>query len=546
MKRRSRILFNPFLLLLCFFSFSHSVFAQSGKFTARGWQLEDYRTDSVFGAGVNRAYGDLLKGKVATPIVVAVIDTGVDTAHVDLAGHIWTNPKEIPGNGIDDDHNGYVDDIHGWNFLGNKNGKNIVIESYESYREYYRLRNVSSGLGFHGKDSDSLYLDKVRKFFTRDSAMQAQTVYLLSQIIPQMLTADSVLKSNLNKDSVYARDVMEYQPSDSAFSRIKKNTLMYFRKYGITDDMSLGRFIVEADKYLQSARIKLKDFSNDPNAQRREIVGDDFDNPDDKDYGNNNVTAGNSSHGTHVAGIIAASRHNGLGMDGICDHVYIMVIRAVPDGDERDKDVALAIRYAVNNGARIVNLSFGKYFSPGKKWVDDAIRYAEDHDVLIVHAAGNEGRNLDSIEHYPNPFYEMPGKKVAVFLTVGATTGGPDSLILPRFSNYGKNTVDLFAPGVKLYSTVSAGQFASYSGTSMAAPVVSGIAALILEYYPRLSARQVKYIINHSVMKLPDSEVIGPATGKPVDFNQLSKTGGIVNAYNALRLASGIKGDRKN
>ena len=247
-----------------------------------------------------------------------------------------------------------------------------------------------------------------------------------------------------------------------------------------------------------------------------------------------------------MAGIIAASRDNGKGMDGIDANVFIMVLRAVPEGDERDKDVALAIRYAVDNGARIINMSFGKYFSPGKKWVDDAVKYAETHDVLIVHAAGNEFLNLDSITHFPNPVYESADRNSCCWITVGANSGGPDSLIMARFSNFGKKEVDLFAPGVKLYSTVMGNLYASYSGTSMAAPVVSGIAGLLLEYYPRLSARQLKYILTHTVMKLPQDRVKWPSGYQWVDFSQLSASGGIVNAYNALQLAAFIKGEREN
>ncbi len=546
MKRKERIFYILIFSLFCFFPFIHFARAQSSIYNAHGWQLLDYRTDSVFGAGVNRAYEVLLKGKKAVPVIVAVIDGGLDTAHEDLVGHIWTNTKEIPGNGIDDDHNGYVDDIHGWNFLGGKNGKNIIIESYESSREYYRLKNLSPGKENSDKYSDSTYREKVRKYFLKDSLQQEQAVLLLGQVIPQMRAADSILKSNLHKDSVYVRDVMDYQPADSAFALVKRNTLMYFRKYGIMPDMSLGWFIREADQYQQSSRIKLKNLSEDPNALRREIVGDNYNDPNDKNYGNNNISAGIPEHGTHVSGIIAASRHNGKGMDGIADQVYIMAIRAVPDGDERDKDVALAIRYAVDNGARVVNMSFGKYFSPGKKWVDDAVKYAEDHDVLLIHAAGNEYRDLDSVDHYPNPDYELSGLKSACFITVGANTGGPDSLVLARFSNYGKKEVDLFAPGVKVYSTVPSNQYAAYSGTSMAAPVVAGIAALILEYYPQLSARQLKYILTHSVMKLQEKQVKWTATGETIDFNKLSVSGGIVNAYNALQLAATMKGERKN
>jgi cell wall-associated protease len=546
MKTERRILYRLILLTGLFFSSSFDIYAQSTIYDKHGWQLLDYRTDRVFGAGVNRAYTELLSGKKSFPVIVAVIDMGVDTAHEDLVGHIWTNSREIPGNGIDDDGNGYIDDIHGWNFLGGKNGKNIVIESYESYREYYRLKNGNSGHEDADKYSDSLYRERVRKYFLKDSLQQVKTVTLLTQVLPQMHDADSLLRINLHKDSIYVSDVINYQPSDSAFARLRKNTLLYFRKYGITPDMSLGAFIREAENYLQSARFKVNDFSKDPNAQRREIVGDDFNNTDDKNYGNNNISSGNDAHGTHVAGIIAASRNNGIGMDGIDDNVYIMALRAVPDGDERDKDVALAIHYAVDNGARIINMSFGKYLSPGKKWVDEAIRYAENHDVLLVHAAGNEMLDLDSVQYYPNSEYTTTGQNSCCFITVGASAGGPDSLVLARFSNYGKDHVDLFAPGVKVYSTLPANQYATYSGTSMAAPVVTGIAALLLEYYPLLSARQLKNILLQTTMKLPDSQVKWIATGKSVDFNQLSVTGGIVNAYDALLLAAKIKGERKN
>ena len=541
-----KIFLRMVLQVVCFSFFLRELPAQSVIYNAHGWQLLDYRTDSVFGAGVNRAYEILLKGKKATPVIVAVIDMGIDTAQEDLAGHIWTNSREIPGNGIDDDGNGYVDDIHGWNFLGGKDGKYINIESYESYREYYRLYKDSSLSEALGDYSDSLYRDKVKKYFLKDSLQQQQAVYMLAQVIPQMRSADSILKSSLHKDPIYVRDVTDYEPADSTLIQVKKNTLMYFRKYGITPDMSLGQFITEADEYLESSRIKLKQLSADPNAQRRKIIGDDVNDINDRKYGNNNVSAGNTEHGTHVAGIIAASRHNGKGMDGIDDQVYIMVLRAVPDGDERDKDVALAIRYAVDNGARIINMSFGKSFSPEKKWVDDAVRYAGKHDVLLVHAAGNENLNIDSVPHFPNTVYEKSNTRSDLFLTVAANSSGPDSLILARFSNYGKKGVDLFAPGVKIYSTLPANQYAAWSGTSMAAPVVTGVAALIMEYYPELSSRQVKYILTHSVMYLPDNQVKWGAGGKTVDFSQLSATGGIVNAYNALKMAASMKGERKS
>ncbi|MEO6961082.1 MAG: S8 family peptidase [Puia sp.] len=526
--------------------FGQSPQGQDQKYAVHGWQLLDYRENGIYGAGVSKAYRDLLKGKKSHVVVVAVIDGGIDTAHEDLVGHIWTNTKEIPGNGIDDDHNGYVDDVHGWNFLGNPDGRNISEESYEVYREYWRLRQLLSGApdAIFTDTAENDYWMKIRKRFLEDSLRQAQTVFKVGQMIPRIEATDSILKTALHKDSIYARDLEKMEPSDSVTGVARKNGLQYFRKYWITPEMTLEKFIGEAEKYLVGAKLALNSYSDDPNALRREIVGDDFNNINDRNYGNNNISAGDHIHGTHVSGIIAAARNNGTGINGIAGQVLIMSVRAIPDGDERDKDVALAIRYAVDNGALIINMSFGKYFSPGKKWVDEAVQYAELRDVLLVHSAGNDESDNDSVPSYPNPHYGALNSRSGSFLTVGASGGGPDSLIMPRFSNYGKKDVDLFAPGVKIYSTVPGNQYETFSGTSMAAPVVSGVAALLLEYYPRLSARQLKYVLVHSVMKLPDAKVKLASSGKIVDFGSLSSAGGIVNAYNALKLAATLHGER--
>jgi cell wall-associated protease len=538
MKCKKRIIFLLVTVVAYFNPCDQILVAQNVIYNSHGWQFQDYRIDSIYGAGITKAYDELLRDKKAKQVIVAVIDNGIDTAHAALSSILWTNKNDIPGNGIDDDKNGYIDDTHGWNFLGGKNGENITVESLESYREYYRI----SSDGFIPKTSegnpDTAYITKVKTFCMRDSASERRNVNMLSQVIPQMQSADSLLKYRLGKNPIYVRDVMEFEPRDTAFSTIKKNTLLYFKKYGISPDMSLGKFIIEAEKYLESSRIKLTDFSNDPNALRKKIVGDHYNDLSDNNYGNNNISAGNPSHGTHVAGIIAAQNQNENPPVGIDKYVKIMVLRAVPDGDERDKDIALAIRYAVDNGARIINMSFGKYFSPEEKWVDEAVAYAEAKNVLLIHAAGNEMRDIDSIPHYPDPFYGKSKAKSDSYITVGASTGGPDSILLVRSSNYGKNQVDLFAPGVKIYSTVTDNQYAAYSGTSMAAAVVSGIAALILEYYPGLSARQIKSILMQSVTKPIHSMVRSSVPGKRVDFTELSVSGGIVNAYNALLLAS--------
>ncbi|HVU85025.1 MAG TPA: S8 family serine peptidase, partial [Puia sp.] len=444
---RLRILAFLFQLCLSLILSAPTAQAQEEEYTQHGWQLLDYRDSGLFGAGVSRAYNELLKGKKSHQVIVAVIDGGIDTAHEDLAGKIWVNKKEIPGNGIDDDHNGYVDDVHGWNFLGGKDGRNIIVESYESYREYYRLNNPGGPLpNPAGSEAEKNYRERIKKGFLKDSLAQARTVAMVARTIPQMQFTDSLLRSVLQKDSVYVKDLKDLQTMDSVVWQARENALQYFRKYGISSDMPLGKFIREAEKYLEGAKLELNSFSGDPNAQRRDIVKDDFNNIRDRYYGNNNIAAGSSAHGTHVAGIIAASRHNGKGMDGVADNVLIMPVRAVPEGDERDKDIALAIRYAVDNGARIINMSFGKYFSPGKEWVADAIQYAGKHDVLLVHNAGNDGMDIDTVINYPNPETGRGRKRRSpVFITVGASRSGPDSLIVAWFSNYGRSTVDMFA-----------------------------------------------------------------------------------------------------
>jgi len=528
-----------------FLLFSQNLQAQFNKYSAVGWQLTDYRQDSVFGAGVNKAYSELLKGMKSTPVIVAVIDHGLDTAHPDLVGHVWTNQAEIPGNGIDDDHNGYIDDVHGWNFLGGKNGKSIEVESKESYREYYRLRPLFS------KSFDSLhtpeevvYWQKVKKLYLEDSLKTRQAIVRISNLLIQINSTDSIIKSETKKEGMTGKDIIAFQPMDSVSAVAKKNAIEYYARYKWSDSTTLSDHIKTGSILIKNQQERLEIFDKDPNALRREIVGDDWENINDKNYGNNNIAAGNPSHGTHVAGIIAASRNNGIGMDGIDDNVWIMPIRTTPDGDERDKDVALAIRYAVDNGAKIINMSFGKPLSPGKKWVDEAVEYAEKKDVLVIHAAGNDAQDIDTVISYPNPDLTELNRQAANFVTVGASGGGPDSLVIASFSNYGSRAVDLFAPGVFIYSTIPGNSYQFYNGTSMASPVVAGIAALILEYYPKLSAKQLKYVLIQSTMKLPNPMVVSPITHKVVDFTTLSVSGGIVNAYNAIQLAGTLKGER--
>lgn len=526
------------------------VMAQSVALTPDNWQLLDPARDSVYGTSVQRAYSELLKDKKPHRVIVAVIDSGVDTAHVDLKGHIWTNTGEVPGNGIDDDRNGYVDDIHGWNFLGGKNDASIDKESSELDREYYRLDSrfgsVTDSASLKKKDrAEYRFWLKIKAKRTDDSISTSQNYATVSKGIGRFEMLDDMLRSHIGKDTLYLEDIQGYDPDNDTLEMAKQIAVRVLENSG--PHSSLEEFIGEGKQYLDGLKSKMDNLDVDPNAERRKIVGDDVNNIKDRDYGNNDVTGKFARHATHVAGIIAAVRHNGIGIDGITNDVVIMPVKVVPDGDERDKDVALGIRYAVDNGAQIINMSFGKGYSPHKDWVDDAVRYAEKHDVLLVHAAGNDGSDNDSVPSYPNPFLIRKHQRADNFITVGASGPTNDNgHLAASFSNYGKKEVDLFAPGVNIYSTVPGNGYATMSGTSMATPVVTGVAALVLEYYPALSAKQLRWVLDNSVTKLDSVKVILPGGNKKVDFSTLSITGGVVNAYNALKLAATIKGDRKD
>jgi subtilisin family serine protease len=492
----------------------------------RNWQLLDDSADHVPGISSERAMHELLAGK--TPkrtVLVAIIDNGIDTAHVDLRANLWTNPKEVPGNKKDDDNNGFVDDIHGWNFIGNPNGEDVHFDTFEVTREYARCHAKPAASGAppitdaeRCKQVDADY-EKQRGTIQKNVDNYRQVVDVYQQIVP-------MLKQAAHTDSLTPDRVKGINTVSPQTSRARQIYL---------ELASQGATPAAIEEGLKSLEGQLK-YGLNPDYDTRTVVGDHYADPSEHHYGNSDVMGQDAKHGTHVAGIIGAVRGNGVGIDGIAPAVKFMMIRTVPDGDERDKDVANAIRYATDNGAQIISMSFGKPYSPYKSAVDDAVKYADAHGVLMVHAAGNDGADLSKGKNFPTPAF-LGGGHAINWIEVGASSWKGGSDLAAPFSNYGKNEVDVFAPGVDILSTVPGNEYERDSGTSMAAPVVSGLAALIMGYYPNLNVADVRRIIVSSVSNHGEQMVTKPGSDDKVPFGSLSISGGIVNAYRAIKMA---------
>lgn len=528
-----------------------SLFAQKDD-VPKGWHLMDKASSGYYGLSVDKAYA-LVKSKKlkSKTVIVAVIDSGVDTTHEDLRSILWRNPKEIPGNGIDDDKNGYVDDIYGWNFLGGRDGRSVEQDSYEAARVYHQFKSKYSGkeIDISSLSKDELFeyqmWKRSEKEIAGDSKDSGLELIFLKRAYTSCLKSDSILRKAMQKEKFTGKELGDYNPSEAEIKKAK-NSLFSLMSGNDALETTNAEFLEGFGDYVNGEEKKAEAGNTPPQNYREDIVKDNYSDFNDKFYGNNDVMASNKGalHGTHVSGIIAAARNNGKGMDGIADNVRIMMLRAVPDGDEHDKDIALAIRYAADNGAQVINMSFGKSFSPEKKWVDEAVKYAETKGVLLVHAAGNDAKNIDTTFNYPC-IEALDGKRPGNWITVGASGDPKAGGLTANFSNYGKRDVDVFAPGVKIYSTVPGGNtYQNLQGTSMASPVVAGLAAFILEYYPNLSAAQVKMVIEKSSVKLTE-KVKNPETDQLVPLSDISKSGGLVNAYEAIKLASTIKGERK-
>jgi subtilisin family serine protease len=508
--------------------------AEMSETEVQTWPHTNVFTDSIPGMSLDKAY-DFVKNKQGKTVIVGVIDSGIDVEHEDLKDVAWINKGEIADNGKDDDNNGYIDDIHGWNFLGGEKGQSNP-EQLEMTRIVQKWMPR-----FDGKSADSIteadkadfeLFVKLKKIIDKKNTNATNQVAQYSGIKQFVSKTNDTIQKVLAGKELNLENINVLTFEDQNLNQ-GKMVMMQILDSGATIEGALEELSEIVDHYSNQLNSQYKiDFNG-------RLTSDNPYDITDTHYGNGYVIGSKDGemHGTHVSGIIAAKRNNDVGMNGVAHNVQIMALRAVPDGDEYDKDVALAIRYAVDNGAKVVNMSFGKSYSPNAEWVYDAIKYAESKDVLLVHAAGNDGSDIDTAENFPNDSKDKLVEFADNVLTVGAMTRHFDEKLVASFSNYGKKNVDVFAPGLEIYSTVPKNKYRSIQGTSMAAPEVAGVAALIRSYYPSLTASQVKHIIMNSGIEF-HKEVIKPGSKTDkVNFDELSISGRVLNAYNALLMA---------
>lgn len=461
----------------------------------------------------------LVKKRETKTVVVAIIDSGIDIEHEDLKGKIWVNTDEIPGNGVDDDKNGYVDDVHGWNFLGNSNGKNAAAMQLERTRIYAQLRDRSD----LNTEEQALF-EQVSKELEEERADYEGYLAQMDMLTPMLAGIPAMLKEKFGTENVTEKMMAKYLKKHPEEAQSLGLAMAYVSGELTTE------VIDEQRKMIQG----MLDTHHNPDFDGRSIIGDNPDDFNDRKYGNSDVEGPDALHGTHVGGIVGAVRKNKLGGDGVANDVLLMSIRAVPDGDEYDKDIALAIRYAVDNGAQIINMSFGKKYSPHQKEVYEAFAYADSKGVLCIHAAGNDHKNIDVEDNFPTSVYDFQSKKLDHFLTIGSCTRKVDGELPSSFSNYGQKGVDVFAPGSEIYNSVPQSDYQVLQGTSMACPMVSGAAAMLKSYFPEMSMKQIAEVLLSTSKSYKGVQQKHPETKEMADFGTLSVTGGVINLKNAV------------
>ncbi|MCL9805031.1 S8 family serine peptidase [Flavobacterium amniphilum] len=544
MKAKIYIIITSLIFISNCFSQKNDITSEKPKF----WHHEDYGSTNIPGISLDKAINSVKHLSPKKQIIVAVIDTQIDALHEDLNTNIWTNKKEIPNNGIDDDKNGFTDDIHGWNFLGNKAGGYTVWANFE----YIRILRDYEPI-FKNKSKEEISVEDKFKYEQYLKAIENDkkfSKYFNSYIKSLKYDISLYQKTKDTLRHFFPKENYTYKQLDSLYRKYKINDKTYKERRD-SNDQDLGALL---DSYMTSIDVGLNSYAELTDALKQKdstlnkscsLSFNERKNIDsetsNRGYGNNKTQVEIkgiptfSNHSTEVSSIIAAKRENNLGIKGFSDNIKIMPLTVCASGDEHDHDIALAVKYAVDNGAKVINMSFGKDLSMYPELIKEALQYAEKHNVLVIHAAGNNGMNIDESTFFPNDFYK---KEVCNnFINVGSINKNHGEKMVSSFSNYGKVNVDLFAPGEDIYTAIPDNQYSFDSGTSLAAPMVSGAAALIWLYYPKLTVQQMKYIILESGTSY-DLDVIVPGTkDKKVKFSELSKTGKVLNVYNAMEMA---------
>jgi subtilisin family serine protease len=488
------------------------------------------------GMQTEKAYKKVKKMTSST-VIVAVIDSGVDVDHEDLKGKIWTNSKEIAGNGIDDDKNGYIDDIHGWNFLGNASGENVndcTLEKTRIVRDWAKKYDDADVSKLNAAEKQEYKTYQTAKAEVEAELKKYNQYLAYYEMLPKIIAATPALvEAKLGKKDYTMKDLKKWKTTTDEDAQLKRQGMAVLS----------GELSLESVNSAKEQISNMIDYSLNVNFDERKIIGDNPDDFSDTKYGNNDYEGPDALHGTHVSGIIAANRKNGLGGDGVATNVLIMSLRAVPNGDEADKDIALAVRYAVDNGAQIINMSFGKSFSPHQKEVAAAFEYAASKGVLVVHAAGNDGSNLDDKNNFPTNQYDFQNQPAKLFLTIGASTYNykdQKGNLAADFSNYSQTKVDVFAPGYQIYNTFPDNKYSAISGTSMACPATAGAAAFLKSYFSKLTMEEIQNVLLTTTKSYKGKSMVKPGTEDKVDFGTLSKTGGVINLKNAVKACKAL------